>query len=191
MNIGIIGNGGREHSICEQIFKSNNVNNIYCFPGTSIIAKNINLEVNKENEFELLKDFCFKTSIHILIIGPEKPLVNGIVDYFANTNTMIFGPNKIASQLEGSKVFTKMLCKKHNIPTANCIVRTVQNIQEYISQNTEFPIVIKVDGLAAGNGVYVCNSVVDSQNAVEDIVSGKCGYHENICLLYTSDAADE
>ena len=118
MKVGIIGSGGREHSICHSLKKSNKVSEIYCFPGnagTAKIAKNIQL--NTKN-FTSLKNFILKKKIDLIIVGPEKPLVDGIVDFLEKYNIKVFGPNKLSSQLEGSKIFTKKLCKKYNIPTA-------------------------------------------------------------------------
>ena len=109
MKVGIIGSGGREHSICVSLNKSSNVKKIYCFPGnagTSNIAENVSLDL--EN-FDELKNFIISNKIDLMIVGPEKPLVEGIVDFLEENNIKVFGPNKIASQLEGSKIFTKKL----------------------------------------------------------------------------------
>ena len=109
MIVGIIGSGGRERAICSKIKSSKNVKKIYCLPGnagTSEIAENINI---KSEDYEQIKAFCIKKKIDLLIVGPEKPLVDGIVDYLKDTDIHIFGPNKVASQLEGSKIFTKKL----------------------------------------------------------------------------------
>ena len=119
MNIGIIGSGGREHAICLGIKDSKNIDKIYCFPGnagTADIAINIDIDINN---FDEIKNFVLKKNIDLLIIGPEKPLVNGVVDFLKNINVKVFGPNQAASQLEGSKIFTKKLCENYNIPTAN------------------------------------------------------------------------
>ena len=118
MKVGIIGSGGREHAICQSIKKSRKIDKIFCFPGnagTNKIAENIQLDL--EN-FEVLKDFIINNKIDLVIVGPEKPLVDGIVDYLEKFKIKVFGPNKIAAQLEGSKIFTKKLCQKFNIPTA-------------------------------------------------------------------------
>ena len=118
MNIGIIGSGGREHALCFKLKLSKIVDKIYCFPGnagTNLIAENINID---PNNFEGIKKISEEKKIELLVVGPEKPLVDGITDYFKNTNIKIFGPSKISSQLEGSKIFTKKLCKKYNIPTS-------------------------------------------------------------------------
>ena len=118
MKVGVIGNGGREHALCFSLKKSNEIKQIYCFPGnagTSSIAKNVNIDLS---DFEKLKDFIIQNKIDFIIVGPEKPLVDGIVDYLQKFKIKVFGPNKIASQLEGSKIFTKKLCEKYKIPTA-------------------------------------------------------------------------
>lgn len=172
-NIGVIGSGGREHAICHSISISPQLSNLYCFPGnagTAQIATNVNIHITDSHNFEYLKQYCKKHEIHILIVGPEQPLVNGIVDFFTDTNIMVFGPNQIAAQLEGSKLFTKTLCKQHNIPTANYLTCTVKNIHSCISQITTFPIVIKIDGLASGKGVYICHSLQESQTVAQQII---------------------
>tara|TARA_B100001248_G_scaffold239273_1_gene204422 strand:- start:234 stop:617 length:384 start_codon:yes stop_codon:yes gene_type:complete len=112
MKVGIIGSGGREHALCVSLNKSNKVNKIYCFPGnagTAEIADNIDINIDN---FKILTEFIKENQIDLVIVGPEKPLVNGVVDYLENHNIKVFGPNKISSQLEGSKIFTKKLCKK-------------------------------------------------------------------------------
>ena len=120
MKVGIIGSGGREHAICHSTLNSSKkVKQIYCFPGNarySIKLLKI-LALNLEN-FNDLKDFIILNKIDLIIVGPEKPLVDGIVDFLEAHNIKVFGPNKIASQLEGSKIFTKNLMYRINIPTA-------------------------------------------------------------------------
>ena len=118
MNVGIIGSGGREHAICFKLNKSKNVSKIFCFPGnagTSLIAQNVSL--NPDNFFELER-YCVENGIGLLVVGPEKPLVNGIVNHFKGKSFKVFGPDKISSKLEGSKIFTKKICQKNNIPTS-------------------------------------------------------------------------
>ena len=147
MNVGIIGSGGREHAICVSCKKSNKISEIYCFPGnagTNTIAKNIELDIKN---FENLKSFINKKNIDVIIIGPEQPLVDGIVDYLENNNIKVFGPNKVASQLEGSKIFTKKLCEKYNIPTAKFgIFNSIEQSLKYL-EKSNYPIVVKADGL--------------------------------------------
>ena len=182
MKVAVIGSGGREHSLCLALKKSSNVNEIFCIPGnagTDNIAKNININLD---DFEKIKDFFISNEIALAIIGPEKPLVDGIVEYLENHNIKVFGPNKIASQLEGSKIFTKNLCKKYNIPTAKFGI--FKNPKESIDflQGCEFPIVVKADGLASGKGVYICEDKKQSITAVNEIFDGKFGKAENILI---------
>ena len=117
-----------------------------------------------------------------MIIGPEKPLVDGLVDYLEENKIKVFGPNKIASQLEGSKIFTKKLCEKYNIPTANFGV--FDNITKSLSylKNCKFPIVVKADGLAAGKGVYICETLKSSVSAIEEIFNGKFGEAKEVLI---------
>ena len=182
MKVGIIGSGGREHAICHKLSKSKNIKKIYCFPGnagTSEIAKNISL--NLEN-FNQLKDFILLNNIDLIIVGPEKPLVDGIVDFLEANNIKVFGPNKLASQLEGSKIFTKNLCEKYNIPTAKFgIFRNAIDAMQFIKK-TEYPLVVKADGLASGKGVYICENSKDAELAIKEIFDGKFGKAENILV---------
>ena len=182
MNVGIIGSGGREHAICVSVKNSEKTNNIYCFPGnagTSLIAKNIQTDLNN---FEELKNLIHKFNIELVIIGPEKPLVHGLVDYLENNKIKVFGPNRYASQLEGSKIFTKKLCQKHNIPTANFGV--FKDISKSLSflKDCKYPIVVKADGLAAGKGVYICEKLENATNAVKEIFDGKFGEAKEVLI---------
>ena len=182
MKVGIIGSGGREHALCYVLKQSKKVNKIYCFPGnagTKNIAENI--ELNLEN-FEIIKNFILEKKVDIVIIGPERPLVDGIVDYLESYNIKVFGPNKLSSQLEGSKTFTKNLCKEYNIPTANFGV--FENRKDALSflNNCKLPIVIKADGLAAGKGVYICENKENYLQAVDEIFEGKFGKAEKVLI---------
>jgi len=175
MNIGIIGSGAREHSICYWIKKSKRVNKIFCFPGnagTDDIAENINIDLKN---FKVLKDFILKNNIKIIIVGPEEPLVNGIVDFLEKKKIKVFGPNKLASKLEGSKIYTKNLCKKFNIPTAKYNVCNSKESAIKFLKECKFPIVIKADGLAAGKGVYICKTQNNAKVAIIEIFDGKFG----------------
>jgi len=182
MKVGVIGNGGREHALCSSLKNSNEIKQIYCFPGnagTSSIAKNVNIDLS---DFEKLKDFIIQNKIDFIIVGPEKPLVDGIVDYLKKFKIKVFGPNKIASQLEGSKIFTKKLCEKYKIPTAKFGI--FSNTKKALSflQNCNFPIVIKADGLAAGKGVYISEDYEEASKAVKEIFDGKFGKAENLLI---------
>ncbi len=173
MNIGIIGSGGREHSICYKLKKSKKVKNIYCLPGNAGTSKiSHNIEVNLNN-FDEINKIVIEKNINLIIVGPEAPLVNGIVDYFENKEVKVFGPNKKASQLEGSKLFMKKLCKDFNIPSAK--YKEILSIQEAEKQieNFKLPIVVKSDGLAAGKGVTVCNTKSEAINDIKNIIDGK------------------
>ena len=182
MKVGIIGSGGREHAICEILKKSTKIDKIFCFPGnagTTSIAENVN--INLDN-FEDLKNFILKNKIDLVVIGPEKPLVDGIVDYLEKFKIKVFGPNKIASQLEGSKIFTKKLCEKFNIPTAKFgIFQNKTNAKEFL-KNSKFPTVIKADNLASGKGVYICNDINEANIAIEEIFNGKFGEAKNLLI---------
>ena len=182
MIIGIIGSGGREHSICSSLNKSKIVKKIFCFPGnagTENIATNIKINLNNFNE---LKNFIFKEKIKMIIVGPEKPLVDGIVNFLEKNNIKVFGPNKIASQLEGSKIFTKKLCEKYKIPTAKFgIFENSKEANDYL-EKTKFPLVVKADGLASGKGVYICENRNQAITAIEEIFKGKFGVAKNILI---------
>jgi|TARA_B110000027_G_scaffold26414_1_gene28991 phosphoribosylamine--glycine ligase len=182
MKVGIIGSGGREHAICHSLSTSKRVEQIYCFPGnagTAIIAKNISLNLENFND---LKEFIILNKIDLIIIGPEKPLVDGMVDFLETNNIKVFGPNKLASQLEGSKIFTKNLCDKHNIPTAKFgIFKNINDARQFIAK-TNYPLVIKADGLASGKGVYICENNKDAELAIKEIFAGKFGKAENLLI---------
>jgi len=182
MKVGIIGSGGREHAICESLKKSKKVKKIYCFPGnagTRQVAENVEIELSN---FEKLKDFTLDKKIDFLIIGPEKPLVDGIVDYLEKHNIRVFGPNKFASQLEGSKIFTKKLCQKFNIPTAKFGIFFNSEDAEKFLQNCKYPIVIKADGLAAGKGVYISETNEQAKIAIKEIFDGKFGLAKQLLI---------
>ena len=180
MKIAILGSGGREHALTFSISKSNKVKKIYCIPGnagTSSLAENISIDINN---FETVYEFLKKNNIDLVVVGPEDPLVSGIVDYLEKLNIKVFGPNKVASQLEGSKIFTKNLCKKYNIPTAEFgVFKNAEESYNYID-NAKHPLVIKADNLAAGKGVYICREKKESYLAVKEIFDGKFGTAKNI-----------
>ena len=182
MKVGIIGSGGREHAICDSLNKSDNVNKIYCFPGnagTSQIAENI--DINLDN-FEKIKNFILEKKIDLVIVGPEKPLVDGLVDFLQKFEIKVFGPNKTASQLEGSKIFTKKICQKFNIPTAQFGIFNKKDDALKFLKKSKFPIVVKADNLASGKGVYICVNKKEADIAVEEIFNGKFGKAEQILI---------
>ena len=182
MIISVIGSGGREHAICKKISESPQVSKIYCIPGnagTSEIAENIEIDINN---FDEIKNFLIKSKIDLVVVGPEKPLVNGIVDFLEKEKIKVFGPKKISSQLEGSKIFTKKICKKYNIPTANFGI--FENIEDAIKflKSSNFPIVVKADGLASGKGVYICENSHEANESVKEIFGGKFGEAKNVLI---------
>ena len=182
MKVGIIGSGGREHAICQSLKNSNKINKIFCFPGnagTQQIAENVKIDLDK---FENLKNFIFENKIGLIIVGPEKPLVDGLVDYLEKFQIKVFGPNKFSSQLEGSKIFTKKLCEKYDIPTAKFgIFNSLVNAEKFLA-NCNFPIVVKADGLASGKGVYICANKAQSIEAVKEIFGGKFGSTNEVLI---------
>ena len=182
MKVGVIGSGGRENAICHNLKKSTKIDKIFCFPGnagTASIAENIDFDLS---DFENFKKFILNNQIELVIVGPEKPLVEGIVDYLEKFNIKVFGPNKIASQLEGSKIFTKKLCEKFNIPTAKFGIFTNKIEAKKFLENSNFPNVIKADNLASGKGVYICNNFEESNVAIDEIFNGKFGKANNLLI---------
>ena len=173
MNIALIGSGGREHAICHKLYDSRLTNKIYCMPGnagTSSIA--INLNIDFLNFKKLLKTIKLYR-IDLVIVGPELPLVKGIVDFLRKNNVKVFGPNRYAAKLEGSKSFMKSLCKKYNIPTARFkICKNKNDVKKFLLQN-KMPIVVKADGLAAGKGVTICYSKNEVKKFSDEIFLGK------------------
>ena len=182
MKVGIIGSGGREHAICAALKKSAKINKIFCFPGnagTALLAENVDLDTNN---FQELSEFIIENKIDIVIVGPEKPLVNGITDFLNKKKIKVFGPSMKASQLEGSKIFTKKMCEKYNIPTAKFGIFKNNNEAQKFLENCKYPIVVKADGLAAGKGVYICNNKNESFSAIKEIFEGKFGDADNVLI---------
>ncbi|MBT4647721.1 phosphoribosylamine--glycine ligase [archaeon] len=170
MKILILGSGGREHALAWKISKEKDIEKIYCAPGnagTHNIAKNIDLDIMNN---DLLINFVKENSIDLTIVGPEAPLVNGIVDEFEKNSLKIFGPKKYAAMLEGSKVFSKKIMQKYNIPTSRGeVFDNPQDAIEYVKNNS-WARIIKADGLAAGKGVYVCDEIDEAINAINEIM---------------------
>jgi phosphoribosylamine--glycine ligase len=182
MNLAVIGSGGREHAICYKLKQSKRINKLICIPGnagTQEIAENIKEDISN---FNILYKIIKERKIDIVIVGPEQPLVDGIVDYLDKKKVRVFGPDKFASQLEGSKSFMKDLCKKHNIPTAKFGVFTNLNeALDFINSNG-VPIVIKADGLAAGKGVTICKSIDEAIKSTKEILEGKFKSSKKVVL---------
>ena len=174
MNVLIIGSGGREHALAWKAAQGAGVNTVFVAPGNAGTA----LENNVENvaidtmDFQALGDFAAANNVGLTIVGPEAPLVEGVVDYFQARDLACFGPSKGAAQLEGSKSFTKDFLERHNIPTGEYDTFTdVDKALAYL-QEKGAPIVVKADGLAAGKGVIVAETLTQAEDAVKDMLSG-------------------
>ncbi len=172
----VIGNGGREHAIIKKIKESKLVSKIYAINGNGGIAKIAQCitNINIKNHSEVIK-FCQEKAINLVVIGPEQPLIEGLADSLRDENINVFGPSKLAARLEGSKIFTKKLCDKFNIPTAK--YKNFNNADEAIKylEKVSMPIVIKADGIAAGKGVIIAQNQIEAINAIKEILDGKFG----------------
>ncbi len=170
MKILVVGSGGREHALVWKLAKSPRVKQIFCAPGNAGIAKDATCVQVKAEDIDGLLNFAKKEAIDLTIVGPEVPLTMGIVDIFRRGGLKIFGPTKEAAVLEGSKVFAKEFCQRYNIPTAKSATFTdVKEAGTYLLKQ-QMPIVIKVDGLAAGKGVIICKNISEASEALEDIM---------------------
>ncbi len=182
MNIGIIGSGGREHALCRKIHESKSINKIFCFPGnagTSKFATNYDLDIL--NFKKLLKIIKIK-KIDLVVIGPEEPLVKGVANFLRKNKIKVFGPDKYAAKLEGSKAFMKRICLANNIPTAKFkICHTKVQIDAFL-KSSKLPIVVKADGLAAGKGVSICKTNKQVFKKSSDIFKGKVGSSKKVVL---------
>ena len=173
MNIGLIGSGGREHALCKKFNESKQINNIFCIPGnagTNKIATNIDADIlNFKKILQLVK----LHKIDLVVVGPEEPLVKGIVDYLQKNKVLVFGPNKFAARLEGSKAFMKKICHQNNIPTAKFkICKKKDEVIKFL-KSCDLPVVVKADGLAAGKGVTICQSRKQVIKISDSIFKGK------------------
>lgn len=177
MNVLIIGSGGREHAIAYGLSKSPGLNKLFVSPGnpgTASLAENIQLENNTA-----ILHFCMSKSIGLVVIGPEKPLVEGLSDLLRENNIPVFGPSRKAADIEAHKSFAKNLMQKYNIPTAAYVEYNSEQINEtrdYLKKSA-FPVVIKADGLAAGKGVIICKDIEEAENALTDIFEKKIFGH--------------
>jgi phosphoribosylamine--glycine ligase len=171
MNVLIIGSGGREHALAWKIAQSDLVTNVYCAPGnagTSQIANNVDISVNQIDD---LVSFAQKNNIELTVVGPEDPLVNGIVDEFLAAGLKIFGPQSAAAQLEGSKTFSKNMMRDYGIPTAEYEVFTsFDTAKAYLIDKNTYPIVLKASGLAAGKGVLICQNEKEAVAGLHDLL---------------------
>ena len=175
MNVLVLGSGGREHSLCYNLIKSKKISNLWCMPGnagTNRIAKFSNL--NTDDNHSIL-DFCIKKKINLVIPGSEEFLAKGVGDYLRLNGIKVFGPSKKSALLESSKIFTKQICKLGNINTAKWEVFENSKIALKKIRKLKFPIVIKLDKLAAGKGVLVAKDLEDAKRFLKKVEQGKIG----------------
>lgn len=167
MRIAVIGSGGREHALTWKLRKDPQVTDIFCLPGnagTSEIADNSEI---KATDLNSILDFCKKNKPHLVVIGPEDPLSEGLANILRESSFKVFGPGKIGAQIESSKIFAKRLMEKYDIPTGKAdAFEDFESALNYL-KNIDFPIVIKADGLAAGKGVFICQSTDEAEEALK------------------------
>ena len=180
-NVLVLGSGGREHALAWKIAQSDRVSKVYIAPGnagTASVGTNIAINIS---DFQQVKDVVLKYRINLVVVGPEQPLVDGIVDFFKNDadlkNVKIIGPDKKGAQLEGSKAFAKNFMEKYGIPTAKCFTVTAENLNDGLKylETLESPYVLKADGLAAGKGVLILNDLNEARAELKEMLSGKFG----------------
>ena len=174
MNILVIGSGGREHAIVKKISESKRVSKIYCAPGNGGISDIAECVPIKVMEFDKLIDFAKENKIDLTVVGPDDPLVYGISDAFKAAGLKVFGPTKDGDQIEGSKVFSKELMKKYNIPTAKYeVFESYDEALAYIEGENSYPTVIKAEGLALGKGVIIAKDLEEAKAALKEIMVDK------------------
>jgi len=174
LNVLLIGGGGREHALAWAISRSPLLGTLYIAPGnpgTVNLGQNVPLNTD---DFDEVVDFCESHEINLVVVGPEQPLVDGITDYLQDYGIKVFGPSKAAAMLEGSKSFAKSIMQKYNIPTAGYEVfdrHEVAKLELYLEEMVTWPVVLKVDGLAAGKGVFICENLEQAREYVSTIMN--------------------
>lgn len=171
MQVLVIGSGGREHALAWKSAQDHSVTQVFVCPGnagTALEAKISNISINID-DFQAIESFCLQENIGLVIIGPEQPLVNGLTDYLQSKNIKTFGPSQAASQLEGSKTFSKDFFIKYGIPTAAYASFDNYDAAKAYIQGIDYPTVVKADGLAAGKGVIICGTKIEANVALESI----------------------
>ena len=175
MKVALIGSGGREHAIAYKLIDSDQLEKLYILPGnagTARLGENVNLDINDNSS---VLQFCKNRNIKLVVIGPEKPLVNGLSDLLRNNSIKVFGPSSTAARIESEKSYAKKLMKKYNIPTADFVEYSSDEYSNAIGylKSTTYPKVIKANGLAAGKGVIICNSKEEAEKTLIDIFKNK------------------
>ncbi|QJB44723.1 phosphoribosylamine--glycine ligase [Dolichospermum flos-aquae] len=177
MKVLVIGNGGREHALAWKLLQSEKINKLVCVPGNGGTAtlpgcENLPLAVD---DFAGISEYAINHGISLVVVGPEVPLAQGITDYLQNQGLMVFGPNKAGAQIEASKAWAKALMEEAGVPTAKAAVFTEAASAKAYIQSEGAPIVIKADGLAAGKGVTVAETIAQAEEAIEAIFQGQFG----------------
>jgi len=183
MKILVIGSGAREHTLVEKL--NSNFNDIWAFPGNPGIFQIANKTDIQTNSFEEIARFCDQNKIDLVVVGPEQPLADGIIDYLEARQIKVFGPSKLASEIESSKSFAKQLMNQFNIPTADFGVFDKNQIEFALEfcKKLNGPIVIKADGLAAGKGVTICQTYQDAKTTLNEYFEGKFGTASNKVVI--------
>ncbi len=169
MNILVIGSGGREHALVWKLRQSSRVEKLYCAPGNAGMRQQAELVDIGAGDIEKLAEFAVREAVDLTVVGPEQPLVSGIADLFESRGLRVFGPNREAARLEGSKAFAKELMLENGIPTAACeVFSDLEEARKYVARDE--PCVVKADGLAAGKGVILCSGRVEAEAALDEIM---------------------
>jgi phosphoribosylamine--glycine ligase len=170
MKILVIGKGGREHALVWKLSQSPRADKVFCAPGnagTALDGTNVPIDIN---EFDKILRFVKKENIGLVVVGPEEPLANGLVDYLQKEGIRVFGPSKAAARIEGSKVFSKQLMRHADVPTAEFKIFDHSEPAKYWVDTREYPVVVKADGLAAGKGVIVCSTGEEAKKAIDRVM---------------------
>jgi phosphoribosylamine--glycine ligase len=175
MNVLLLGSGGREHALAWKLAQSPDMGKLYAAPGNPGIAEHAELAALDAHDHRAVIDFCRRQSIGLVVIGPEAPLVDGLADNLRAMGILAFGPNRIPAALEGSKGFTKDLCAKHGIPTARYARASDRLAAEAALGDFGLPVVVKADGLAAGKGVIIAESIAEAEAALDAMFDGDFG----------------
>lgn len=170
MKILVIGAGGREHALCHMLKQSKGVKELFAAPGNGGISQIATILPYSTTDFENIANFCQNEKIDLVVVGPEDPLSKGIVDFLGNKGIVAFGPSKKAAQLESSKIFTKELCIKYNIPTAKYQKFSIANEAKAYAARMTPPIVVKADGLASGKGVVIAANIAEANRAIDKLL---------------------
>ena len=189
MNILLLGSGGREHAIAWKIAQSPKTDKLFIAPGnagTAQVGTNVNI---KADDFQTIKEFVLANNVNMVVVGPEDPLVKGVYDFFKNDASLagipVIGPSKEGAQLEGSKDFAKAFMMRHNIPTARYKSISAENLEEGYAflESLKAPYVLKADGLAAGKGVLILDTLEEAKKELGDMLNGMFGDASKTVLI--------